>query len=166
MDFSKLKWTKNIRPDKKCADWAFMPVRGESLPMELPEASIFGLTWKNIHENNARKPEQGDLILLHQHAKVTHIAKFLDSKLYNNINNSDWGIYRVVRAVWTPPAGKDWATLPHHDEMFGFDVFIMDGFAHNLDEPGRMLKFHQHWNERGGLEGFQKHLATELDKIA
>ena len=166
MDLSKLKWTKNIRPDKKCADWAFKPERKALLPMELPEASIFGLTWKNIHENNARKPEQGDLILLHQHAKVTHIAEFLDSKLYNNIDNSDWGIYRVVRAVWTPPLGKDWATLPHHDEMFGFDVFIMDGFAHNLDEPGRMPKFHQHWNDRGGLEGFQKHLATELDKIS
>ncbi len=134
--------------------------------MELPEASIFGLTWKNILENNARQPEQGDLILLHQHAKVTHIAEFLDSQLYNNINVSDWGIYRVVRAVWTPPPGKDWATLPHHDEIFGFDVFIMDGSAHNLDEPGKMSKFHQYWNDKGGLVAFQKHLATELDKIS
>ncbi len=166
MDLSKLKWTKNIRPDKECANWAFEPKRRTRLAMELPEASIFGLTWKNIHENNARKPEQGDLILLHQHAKVTHIAEFLDSKLYNNISEPDWGIYRVVRALWTPPSGKAWAALPHQDEMFGFDVFIMDGFAHNLDEPGKMPKFHQHWNSKGGLVAFQKHLATELDKIS
>ena len=166
MDLSKLKWTKNIRPDKKCADWAFKPERETPLAMELPEASIFGLRWKNIHENNARKPEQGDLILLYQHAKVTHVAEFLDSNVYNNIKDSDWGIYRVVRAVWTPPPGKDWATLPHHDEMFGFDVFIMNGKAHSLDEPGRMSEFHKHWSEKGGLVAFQKHLVRKLAQIS
>lgn len=166
MDLSKLKWTKNIKPDKNYADWAFKPERGTRLAMELPEASIFGLTWRNIQEKNARKPEQGDLVLLHQHAKVTHIAEFIDSKLYNNISESDWGIYRVVRAVWTPPPGKDWATLPHQDEMFGFDIFIMDGLAHSLDTPSAMSKFHHHWSGKGGLVAFQKHLATELDKIS
>jgi hypothetical protein len=50
--------------------------------------------------------------------------------------------------------------------MFGFDVFIMDGLAHNLDEPGKMAKFHQHWNSKGGLKAFQQHLATELGKIS
>jgi hypothetical protein len=132
--------------------------------MELPEASIFSLTWKNIHEENARKPEQGDLILLHQHARVTHIAEFLDSEPYNNISEPDWGIYRVVRALWTPPPGKAWADLPHQNEMFGFGVFIMDGLAHNLDEPGKMAKFHEHWDIKGGLEAFRKHLAIELTK--
>ena len=83
MDLSKLKWTKNIKPDPGYAVWAYGLERGTRLAMELPEASIFGLTWKNIHEKNAREPEQGDLILLHQHAKVTHIAEFLDSKLYS-----------------------------------------------------------------------------------
>jgi hypothetical protein len=166
VDLSKLKWTKNIKPDERCADWAYKPEREKPLAMELPEAGIFGLTWKNIYKDNASKPEQGDLILLHQHAKVTHIAEFLDSKLYNNSNESDWGIYRVVRAVWTPPPGKDWATLPHQDEMFGFDVFIMDGKAHSLDTPSEMQNFHQRWSRVGGLEAFQKHLATELDKIS
>lgn len=164
MDLSRLKWTKNIKPYH---GWAYKPERGKEvrIPMELPEAKIFGLTWKNIYEENASKPEQGDLILLHQHAKVTHIAEFLDNKLYQNPSEPEWGIYRVVQAVWIPPLGKDWATLPHHDVMFGFDVFIMDGLAHNLDAPGKMAKFHEHWSSKGGLEAFQNHLTTELAKI-
>ena len=165
MDLSRLKWTKNIKPDKKYADWAYKPERGTPLAMELPEARIFGLNWKTKNKSNAERPEEGDLILLHQHARVTHLAEFLDNKPYNNISEPDWGIYRIVRAVWTPPSGKDWATLPHQDEMFGFNVFIMDGLARNLDTPGTMPKFHEHWSSRGGLAAFQNHLATELAKI-
>jgi hypothetical protein len=163
VDLSRLKWTKNIKPEQ---GWAYKPERGTPIAMELPEAKIFGLTWANTRRGNAVEPKQGDLILLHQHAKVTHIAEFLDNNLYDNISEPDWGIYRVVRAVWTPPSGKDWATLPHQDEMFGFDVFIMDGLAHNLDTPGRMPKFHQHWSSQGGLAAFQRHLATELNQIS
>lgn len=134
--------------------------------MELPEAKIFGLTWANRNRGNAVEPQKDDLILLHQHAKVTHIAEFLDNNLYDNISEPDWGIYRIVRAVWTPPSGKDWATLPHQDEMFGFNVFIMDGLAHNLDTPGQMPKFHENWDGKGGLEAFQRHLSKELAKIS
>lgn len=166
MDLSRLKWTKNIKPDEKYADWAYKPERATRIAMELPEARIFGLTWKNIYEENASQPKQGDLILLHQHAKVTHIAEFLDNNLYKNPNEPDWGMYRIVRAVWIPPAAKDWATLPHQDEMFGFDVFIMDGLAHNLDAPGKMAKFHEHWSSKGGLEAFQKQLVTQLTQIS
>lgn len=168
MDLSRLKWTKNIRPDEKYADWAYQPERGLQLAMELPEVRIFGLTWKNIYEENASKPQQGDLILLHQHAKVTHIAEFLDNNLYNNTSEPEWGIYRVVQAVWTPPTGVDWATLPHQDVMFGFEVSksIWDGKAHNLDTPGQMSKFHEHWSSKGGLIAFQNHLDIKLAEIS
>lgn len=166
MDLSRLKWTKNIKPDRKYADWAYEHERGTTIAMELPEARIFGLTWKSIYEENANKPEQGDLILLHQHAKVTHIAEFLDNELYKNTSEPEWGIYRVVQAVWIPPLGKDWYTLPHQDVMFGFNVAIYKGLACSLLEtPDKMPKFHEHWSSRGGLEAFQKHLSTELAKI-
>ena len=141
MDLSRLKWTKNVRPEQ---GWAYKPERGTPTAMELPEARLFGLTWK-IDKDNAGKPKKGELILLHQYAKVTHIAEFLDNEVYDTGDNN-WGIYRIVRAVWTPPLNQDWATLPHQDEMFGFDVFIMDGLAHNLDTPGKMAKFHEHWS--------------------
>jgi hypothetical protein len=49
--------------------------------------------------------------------------------------------------------------------MFGFNVFIMHGLARNLDTPGIMPKFHEHWSSKGGLAAFQNHLATELAKI-
>jgi hypothetical protein len=166
VDLSRLKWTKNIRPDEKYADWAYEPERGLQLAMELPEVKLFCLTWKNIYEENASKPQQRDLILLHQYAKVTHIAEFLDNNLYNNTSEPEWGIYRVVQAVWTPPTGVDWATLPHQDLLFGFHVFIMDGLAHNLDAPSEMSKFHEHWSSKGGLSAFQNHLVTKLAEIS
>lgn len=162
MDLSRLKWTKNIKPDY---GWAYQPERGTRIAMEFPEAKIFGLNWKTKDKGNAGKPKEGDLILLHQQAKVTHIAKFLDNELYDT-GDTNWGIYRIVRAVWIPPLGKDWATLPHQDEMFGFDVFIMDGLAHNLDTPDKMSKFHEHWSSRGGLAAFQNHLVTKLANIS
>lgn len=163
MNLSRLKWTKNIKPYQ---GWAYNPEHGTPA-MELPEAKIFGLTWKNIYEENASKPKQGDLILLHQHAKVTHIAEFLDNKLYKKTSELGWGIYRVVQAVWIPPLGKDWVTLPHQDEMFGFKVAIYKGLAYSLLEtPDKMPKFHEHWGSRGGLEAFQNHLATELATIS
>ncbi len=162
MDLSRLKWAKNIKPDH---GWAYKPDRGTPIAMELPEARIFGLNWKTQNKSNAGRPKEGDFILLHQHAKVTHIAEFLDNKVYDT-GDPDWGVYRIVRAVWIPPLGKDWATLPHQDEMFGFNVFIRNGLARNLDTPGKMSRFHQHWSSKGGLEAFQRHLATELAKIS
>jgi len=161
MNLSRLKWTKNIKPSH---GWAYKPERGTPIAMEFPEAKIFGLTWRS-DKDNASKPEKGDLILLHQYAKVTHIAEFLDNDLYDT-GDTNWGIYRVVKAVWIPPLSKDWATLPHQNEIFGFDVFIMDGLAHHLDTPGQMSKFHEHWSSQGGLEAFQKHLAEQLTKIS
>jgi hypothetical protein len=159
VDLSRLKWTKNIKDPE--GRWAYQPYRGAAVVMELPEARIFGLGWNGKDRDNAGKPRKGDLILLHQQAKVTHIVKFLDNEVYST-NSPDW-VYRVVRAVWTPPLGKDWATLPHQNEIFGFDVFIMDGLAHSLEEPGKMSKFHERWEK---LEDFQQHLATELAKIS
>jgi len=162
MDLSRLKWTKNIKPDEKYADWAYKPERGIPLAMEFPEAGIFGLNWKTKYKNNARRPQTGDLILLHQHARVTHIAEFLDNNIHNNISEPDWGIYRIVRAVWIPPSYKNWATLPHQDKMFGFKVSIWNGLARNLDTSGVRSKFHEHWSSKGGLKAFHKHLSREL----
>ncbi len=163
MDLSRLKWTKNIKPE---SGWAYKPERGIPIAMELTEARIFGLNWKTKAKNNAGRPQKGDFILLHQHAKVTHIAEFLDNNLYNNTSDPEWGIYRVVKAVWIPPSGKDWANLPHQDEMFGFNVSIWNGFARNLETPGNMSRFHQYWSSRGGLEAFQNHLDTKLAEIS
>ncbi|MGB5961960.1 MAG: hypothetical protein WBG73_14930 [Coleofasciculaceae cyanobacterium] len=163
MDLSRLKWTKNIRPYQ---GWAYKPERGTPIAMELPEAKIFGLTWKTKAKGNAGRPQEGDLILLHQQARVTHIAEFLDNKLYKNTSEPEWGIYRVVRAVWMPPLDKDWYTLPHQDEIFGFNVSIWNGLARNLDAPGTRSKFYEHWTNRGGLVGFQNHLVTQLSQIS
>jgi hypothetical protein len=78
IDLSKFKWTKNVKWDE---DWAYEPHRGRPGSMAIPEARIFCLEWKLNSQENAKKPHKGELILLHQRAKVTHIAEFLDLKL-------------------------------------------------------------------------------------
>lgn len=157
MDLSRLKWTKNIK-DENC--WAY-----ETHVMEFPDARIFALHWKSKEEVNANEPQEGDLLLLHQRARVTHLVKVLDNQVSQPRQSEDW-IYRVVKAVWMPPLGKNWDTLPHQRDIFGFEIFIMDGFVHNLDVPSKMCQFHDRWDSQGGLRAFQQYVDQELAKVS
>lgn len=62
-----------------------------------------------------------------------------------------------------PPKGFSWSNLPHQREFFGFDYVVGDGAAHDLSADGRMHQFHQHWDEKGGLEAFQEHVANTIE---
>jgi hypothetical protein len=157
MDLSRLKWTKNIKDESR---WAY-----ETHVMEFPDARIFALHWKPKEEVNANEPQEGDLLLLHQRARVTHLVKVLDNQVSQARQPDDWN-YRVVKAVWMPPSGKDWYTLPHQKDIFGFEIFIMNGLVHNLEVPGKMAHFHERWDSQGGLTAFQQYLAGELAKIS
>lgn len=132
--------------------------------MPIPEAKIFLLCW---HENkdNAQKPQKGDLIALVQQARVTHIVELLDDTVYENAVK-EWGIYRVVQAVWMPPQGVAWSNLPHQQKIFGIKGLAQDGDAHDLSRTDRMDKFNQHWQNLGGLQGFQQHLGEILSQIS
>jgi hypothetical protein len=93
MDLSQLKWLKNVKPDQ---GWAYDKLN----EMPIPEARIFRLNWRK-DKDNAQKPLKGDLIALVQSAKVTHLVELLDDVVYGNAEK-EWGIYRVVKAVWMP----------------------------------------------------------------
>lgn len=157
MDLSQLKWLKNVKPDQ---GWAYDKLN----EMPVPEAKIFRLNWRR-DKDNAQQPLKGDLMALVQSAKVTHIVELLDDVVYGNAEQ-EWGIYRVVQAVWMPPEGFDWWNLPHQKEIFGIEDLPPDGAAHDLSRTDRMYQFNQHWQDREGLKSFQQHLVAILNGIS
>jgi hypothetical protein len=160
MDLSQLKWLKNVRPKQ---GWAY----SQLTEMPIPEAKIFRLHWRSQDDKvNAQYPLEGDLIALVQSARVTHIVEFLDNVVHSNENNeNDWGVWRIVKATWMPPESFDLSTLPHIKEIFGIEHLPPNGSAHNLVPSNGMLQFHQHWQDIGGLQGFQQHLSKTLTQI-
>ncbi|HEY9802915.1 MAG TPA: hypothetical protein V6D25_21305 [Leptolyngbyaceae cyanobacterium] len=159
MDISQLKWLKNVKTDD---GWAY----SDPHEMPIPEAKIFRLHWRNVEgKSNAQKPHKGELMLLIQKAKVTHIVEFVDDKVYE-IEDKEWNVYRIVRTVWMPLNNFDWEKLPHQREFFGYDYVVFDGLAHSLSDSHSMWQFHEHWDKQGGLTAFQKHLGDMLTNIS
>lgn len=103
-------------------------------------------------------------MLLLQKAKVTHLVEFLDDELYGE-TSSEWGIYRVVKALWMPPEDLDWNKLRHQRDFFGFDYVVGDGAAHDLSAENQMQQFHQYWDAKGGLAVFQNHVGDLISEI-
>ncbi|MBW4465706.1 MAG: hypothetical protein KME07_09745 [Pegethrix bostrychoides GSE-TBD4-15B] len=132
--------------------------------MPIPEAKIFRLNWRK-DKGNAQKPLKGELIALVQSAKVTHIVELLDDAVYGN-TEKEWGIYRVVKAVWMPLEGFNWWSLPHQKEIFGIEDLPPNGAVHSLSRTDQMPQFNQHWKDLGGLQGFQQHLGEILLRIS
>lgn len=166
MRLSNLKWIKNVRHQDNNRKWAY------DKPAEMPisEAKIFCLNWRTPeHRADAEKPRKGELMLLLQNATVTHLVEFVDSDVCEKAPH-EWGIYRVVKALWMPPTDFNWSKLPHQREYFGFDYVVGDGIVHDVATDGKidgkMPKFHQYWDEKGGLEAFQKHIDRLLTKIS
>jgi len=150
MDFSKVKWLKNIRPE---TGWAYQ----SKTDIQMPEAKIFQLHWRLKSDPSLNAPQKGDLMALVQNARLTHVVEVLDKNVYGT--DDDWAAYRVVQAAWVPSTDFDWSTLPHQKKVFG------DGSAHSLEHPDKMDQFNQHWKDKGGLKGFQEHLAHVLSDI-
>lgn len=158
MDLSQLKWLKNVKPNQ---GWAYDKLN----EMAIPEAKIFRLHWRSQDAKaNAQKPLKGDLIALVQLARLTHIVELLDNVVYEN-TEKEWGIYRVVQAVWMPNKVSDWSTLPSQKDIFGIEDLPPDGSVHDLSREDRMYQFNQHWKNLEGLQGFQEHLNKILTQI-
>ena len=149
MNLTKLKWTKNVnhQDDKS---WAYQDIE--------PNLKIFLLGWKNENPNNtnARKPPEGELILLRQRTKVTHIVKILNNTLYDDRTNSPFNTCRLVEAVWMV---DNWDTSLAQNIVFDYSVHLQGGEVMQLETP----KFRENWDERGGLQAFQKHVQKVLN---
>lgn len=163
MELSRLKWIKNIRHRGNDKQWAYEKAED----MAVPEAKILRLDWRSAEkEENASSPQKGDLMLLLQRARVTHLVELIDDKLYRRKNAEEWSIYRIVQVQWMPLEDSDWYQLPHQREFFGFDDLPQDGDVHDLSTEYRMSQFHRYWDEKGGLAAFQKHVANQIAQLA
>ena len=108
------------------------------------------------NNTNARKPPEGELILLKQRTKVTHIVKILNNTLYDDRTNSPFNTCRLVKAVWMV---DNWDTSPTQNKVFDYNVHLQGGNVMQLETP----KFRENWEKRGGLQAFQKHVQKVLN---
>jgi len=153
MDITKLIWTKNVKPlyPSKENEWAYDE-----------EGQTFDLHWRNKNkqdENNAGKQlEKGDIILLRQRGKVTHIVKLLDHDFSYEKSDSinEFNIYRHVEVVWIT---DDWCNPPSTDQFFKPKIqFPQSGKVFRLEN---LKAYKQRWDKQG-LFQFQQHVLNEL----
>ncbi|HEY9596194.1 MAG TPA: hypothetical protein V6D33_00810, partial [Cyanophyceae cyanobacterium] len=90
MDIANLKWIKYINPQGN-EPWAYEYWQHDC---------IYNLHWKSDQENNARKVNRGDLILLLQKKVVTHLVE-IDDDAPHSEGDSEWEkVLRQVRVRW------------------------------------------------------------------
>lgn len=146
-DPSKILFIKNVKDPEK---WAYSLDR-----MHDRENRTFELMWRSS-SHGAGLPKAGDLMILHQSAKVTHVVEFLD----DSVPRTETGSFRWVRTVWI--AEGDWNQLPHQKEILGFNPNYSDGNTHSLSSPN-FSTFREGWSS---LEEFQNYLFNRLTQSA
>jgi hypothetical protein len=153
MDITKLKWTKNVTPLYPIREikWAYNQ-----------EGQTFNLHWRNKNnqdESNAGEHlQKGDIILLRQRGKVTHLVKLLDNNFSREQSDSinEFNIYRDVEVVWIT---DDWDNAPSLDQVFASKIkFPRGGKVCRIEN---LKAYKEHW-EKQGLAKFQQHVIEKL----
>ncbi len=154
MDLNGLIWTKNVKP-LNGEDWAY-----HSIPTIYPDLKIFALHWRNFQggdEINANTPQEGELIILRQRSKVTHIVKMLNKQLYPDGNTGElFNIYRLVQVIWMT---ENWERSPDTNKVFDCVIkFPQNGKAIKLEN---IHVFQEHWGKKE--LAFQHHVQSVLN---
>lgn len=156
VDLSRLKWTKNVyNPDV----WVYRH-NEISYPYLVPE---FRLHWKKEH--GAGKLQEGDLILLRQRTKVTHLVKVLDDQIHGDPNATGFALTSRVQVLWIAPESlktpddQIWDNAPSQNDVFGFGLKLHGGKAIELDH---IQNLNEEFKDQGGLAAFQKRVAEKL----
>ncbi|HEY9834471.1 MAG TPA: hypothetical protein V6D26_28230 [Stenomitos sp.] len=150
MDLNELKWIKNVNATE--GDWAYKHEE-VAYPYLVPE---FHLHWNINAKGNVYKLTPGDLILLCQRTRVTHLVKVLDDTVHEDSPFPDFPFYRRVQVMWMAP--KPWDEAPHQNEVFGFDFRFRGGKAINLENVTAM----QEYFDEGELAAFQERVKEKL----
>ncbi|OKH52854.1 hypothetical protein NIES2101_13480 [Calothrix sp. HK-06] len=164
MNLSSLKWVKVVTPPSDYQSrWAYSPKEIEEIGKENPIInSLHGLTIfpLGFKSEKASYPDAGDLMLLTQHAKITHIVEIVDSEPYKKGSHEKglW-FHRYVKIVWWKPE-KNWEELPHREKILEFDISVRDGNPYQLTSFNSFIK---KWGDGdNSLEAFKKHLVSKL----
>lgn len=145
---AKILFIKNVKDPS--GRWAY---RLEGVKSDLEP--IFELMWR-LSSHGVALPKTGDLMILHQQAKVTHVVEFLDEE----VRETEFGFMRWVKAAWMPKQ-SNWLQLPHQRETLGFSPKYSDGNTHALQSPN-FSTFHGAWS---CISDFQLHLMKRLREL-
>lgn len=147
---SKILFLKNVRdPD---GSWAYTIDRIRDMG-GVVESRVFELFWLST-SRGAKTASKGDLMLLNQFAKITHVVEMLDDEVREN----EAGYFRWVRVVWMSDE-QDWSQLPHQRDVIGFGPpTIGGGTAYSLSNLSKLKK---RWDT---FPAFQQHVFRALTR--
>lgn len=152
MNLTQLKWTKNIK--REDGEWAYP--RQDNIHL----LTDFKLHWKPDSYKNSTNAEKGDLAILRQKAKVTHIVKFIDNDQPKEDPEQDnnW-IYRWVKVIWMPDT-DNWDTLPHQNDVFDCSLNLQGGKLTKLENIQNLT---EKWDTKGGITSFQQYIKQKFN---
>ncbi|WP_156481591.1 hypothetical protein [Anabaena sp. 4-3] len=153
MNIEQLQWVKNIK--------AFYPKEGGKWAYQFQKGEKFALHWRNKDgkdQKNANNLAAGDMIILRQLGKVTHIVQVLDNELNDEDMKSEneFNIYRNVQVIWIT---DNWDNSPSVGRFFEAKSLPQGGKAYQIK---RLEAFKKRWGETG-LPEFQKFIQKELN---
>ncbi|MCA6510420.1 MAG: hypothetical protein ACK6BS_21230 [Pseudanabaena sp.] len=125
----------------------------------------FDLHWKTEQDANIRKPQEGDLILLRQRTKVTHLVMVLDDQIREAPKSPTHKLIRRVQVLWMANEplntldAQIWDNAPSQNDVFGFDIELQGGKAIELDH---IKDLNETFKDQGGLTAFQNRVAEKL----
>ena len=125
----------------------------------------FDLHWKTEQDANIRKPQEGDLILLRQRTKVTHMVMVLDDQIRDAPKSPTHKLIRRVQVLWMANESLNtldaqiWDNAPSQNDVFGFDIELQGGKAIELDH---IKDLNETFKDQGGLTAFQNRVAEKL----
>jgi hypothetical protein len=147
-DPAKIRFLKNVRDPH--GDWAYTLDRIRDIDGSV-ESRVFELFWLST-SRGPKTASKGDLMLLNQYAKITHVVEMLD----DDVRENEAGYFRWVRVVWMPEE-LDWSKLPHQRDVIGFEPPTIGGGTAYLF--ANLSKFQAAWTS---LEAFQQHVFQVL----
>lgn len=154
MNLSRLKWLKLVTPQSD-ETWAYSREHLKTLThpvIDDHDVTIFALGFKR---EGSKILNSGDLMILTQRTKITHVVEILGDQCFEE---GGW-YHRYVKVVWWEPE-MNWSDFPHRDDVLDFRVNVQQGIPFEIATS--FTAFREYWNERGGLEAFQAHLARQL----
>jgi hypothetical protein len=157
MDLSKLNWVKVVTPPHDWRSrWAYTAEELKLMKNVINDNGvvIFPLGFR---DSKANDPALGDLILLTQHAKVSHIVEVLDEQAAAQDN--DWFI-RYVKVVWWKADELSLESLPKRDQILGFDLNIRGSIPYKWES---FETFCERWDEK--RDEFLSHIVAELKRV-
>lgn len=159
MNLSRLNWIKVVTPDKDWPyRWALSPDEINASEEQIIQKNGLTILPLGFKSGGADVLEAGDLMLLTQHSRITHVVEILDDQPYEK---GGW-LHRYVKIIWWQPNLVDWDELPRREDVLGFNVSIRKGIPYKFRS---LDTFRERWDNQGGIDAFREYLAEQLELV-